>query len=217
MNRRLAAFGLVLTVVIIGLLWWLSRPPRSTPSVTAITPAPQPSPAQVMATTPSPAVQPSYEVPAGGAYEGLSDPRWKWWNTMRKVDPSFEWKVPINFYGRVVDQDNLPVPGATVRFVWNDTSAHGTSEWSTASDANGRFALTNQKGKGLSVYVSKEGYHTSGGIGGMSFEYAAFFEGNYHRPDPGNPVTFRLVKKLEAEPLILRHLSERTGYDQQRV
>jgi hypothetical protein len=127
---------------------------------------------------------------------------------MRKVDPSFEWKMPINFFGKVVDQDNLPLPGADIRFVWNDTSSRGTSESKTTSASNGRFALADQRGKGLSVYVSKEGYHTSGGIGGMSFEYAAFFEGNYHQPDPESPVTFRLIKKLEAEPLVARRVSQ---------
>lgn len=127
---------------------------------------------------------------------------------MKKLDPSFEWKMPINFYGRVVDQDNLPISGASIRFIWNDMSERGTSESKTTSDSNGLFALTNRRGKGLSVYVTKEGYHTSGGIGGMSFEYAAFFEDNYHRPDSQKPVTFRLIKKLNTEPLVKRHVSE---------
>jgi hypothetical protein len=132
---------------------------------------------------------------------------------MKKADRSFEWKMPITFYGRVVDQDDQPIPGAAVRFVWNDTSPRGTSQTETMSDATGRFSLLDQKGKGLSVYVTKDGYHTSVGKGGQSFEYAAFFEGHYHRPDPENPVTFRLVKKLDAEPLIARRISERTSYD----
>ena len=29
---------------------------------------------------------------------------WDWWNRMEKNDPQFQWKMPINFYGKVVDQ-----------------------------------------------------------------------------------------------------------------
>jgi hypothetical protein len=145
---------------------------------------------------------------SAGVYQGLNDPRWKWWNYMKKADPSFEWKMPINFFGKVVDENNNLVEGAAVSFTWNDLSATGTSQSKTKSGADGRFQLVDEKGKGLTVYVSKAGYHTSGGVGGKSFEYAAFFEGNYHRPDAANPMLFRLVHKIESESLIVRHVSQ---------
>lgn len=132
---------------------------------------------------------------------------------MKKMDPSFEWKMPIDFYGRVIDQDNRPLPGATIQFTWNDTSARGTSKAETMADATGRFSLVGPKGKALTVNVFKNGYHTSGGRGGRGFEYAAFFEGNFHRPDRERPVIFRLTKKLDPEPLIARHVSEDLSYD----
>ena len=31
-----------------------------------------------------------------------SDPRWKEREMKRQIDPQYEWKMPINFYGRVV-------------------------------------------------------------------------------------------------------------------
>lgn len=132
---------------------------------------------------------------------------------MKKVDPSFEWKMPIDFYGKVVDQDNRPLPEASIHFSWNDTSARGTSKAETMSDPKGAFSLIGRRGKALTVSVSKDGYHTNGGRGGRGFEYAAFFESHFHRPDPGNPVTFRLTKKLDREPLIVRHVSEDLSYD----
>lgn len=212
MNRRLLIFTLAIATLAV-FVWWFSNR-SSSPSIAQaqVTPAPVP-PAAPTPVAPAPPVRVAYEVPAGGAYEGLSDPRWQWWNAMKKVDRSFEWKMPISFYGRVIDQDDQPIPDAGVQFVWNDTSPRGTSKAETTSDTTGRFSLLNQKGKGLSVYVTKDGYHTSGGKGGQGFEYAAFFEGIYHRPDPANPVTFRLVKKLDAEPLIARRVAERTTYD----
>ena len=92
-------------------------------------------------------------------------------------------------------------------------SSRGTSEVTSKSDTSGNISLTKQHGKFLSVRVSKDGFHSSGGLGGQGFEYAAFFESIYHRPDAENPVTFRLVKKLEPEPLIAKRAAERVGYD----
>lgn len=214
MNRRLLiASSLVALLVLVFLLFW-NRPKPESPATNATAVAPLPPVPNPTPLTP-PIGTPSYEVPPGGAVDGLSDPRWEWWNRMEKIDPSFEWKMPINFYGRVVDQDDQPVSGAAIRFLWNDTSARGTSKAETTSDASGRFSLLNKKGKALSVKVSKDGYHTLEGSSGVGFEYAAFFEGNYHRPDPMNPVIFRLLKKLDPQPLIARHVSEYLplGYD----
>lgn len=132
---------------------------------------------------------------------------------MKSADPSFEWKMPISFYGRVIDQAGKPVLNAQVRFQWTDLSASGTTERFSQSDENGYFSLTGESGKRLGVWVSKDGYHSEGGLGGKSFEYAAFFEGNFHRPNIDDPVTFRLVKKLDPEPLVVRHISKRTTYD----
>ena len=44
--------------------------------------------------------------------------QWEWWDAMDKADPDFQWKMPIEFYGKVVDQFGEPVVGATVDFVW---------------------------------------------------------------------------------------------------
>ena len=120
---------------------------------------------------------------------------------MKERDPKFEWKMPVNFYGKVVDQASQPVERAKVRFQWTDMSAAGTTEKFTETDAQGMFSLIDEKGKNLGVHVSKDGYHAAGG-GRGNFEYAAFFEPNYIEPVPTNPVTFRLIKKQEAQPLI---------------
>jgi len=131
---------------------------------------------------------------------------------MKETDPSFEWKMPINFYGRVIDQDDQPIEGAQIKFSWTDTT--GNSKHQTISDGEGFFELRNRTGKVLTVRVEKEGYLTLGSKGGAGFEYAAFFEGHYHTPDLDNPVIFRLEKELEAEPLIRHRQSTRLSYDE---
>lgn len=129
---------------------------------------------------------------------------------MRSLDRSFEWKIPIKFYGSVIDQEGQPVPDASVRYGWNDVG--GSHHAFTKSDASGRFAIEGIRGKILTVDVSKEGYHTSE-ENQIGFEYAAFFEADYHRPDASNPVTFRLVMQLAPEPLIAWGSSVRILYD----
>lgn len=211
MSRRWVIWGSVVTFGLVVVVAWLWNRPGPKP-LAPVQPTPAVSTSSAPAqTSPAPPVQAAYEVPAGGAYEGLSDPRWQWWNMMEKVDRSFEWKIPITFYGKVIDQDNRPVSDAAVRYGWNDVE--GSHEQQTTSDANGLIRIENLRGKRLTVDVSKDGYHASK-RGLHSFEYAAFFEGVYHRPDPENPVTFRLVKKLDPEPLLARHVSDRVLYDQ---
>ena len=132
---------------------------------------------------------------------------------MKKQDPTFEWKTPINFYGKVIDQNNEPVAGAAIKFVWNDISPKGSSYAETTSDAGGLFSLIDKEGKGVSVSVSKKGYHIGNAASG-SFEYAAFFEWNYHEPDENSPVIFRLVKKVDAEPLVVGSAFNTLSYEQ---
>ena len=42
--------------------------------------------------------------------------QWEWWDAMEKTDPDFQWKMPIEFYGKVVDQFGQPVVNAEVVF-----------------------------------------------------------------------------------------------------
>lgn len=122
--------------------------------------------------------------------------------------------MPITFYGKVVDENDAPIAGASVEFIWNDLSSQGSSKAATQSDSAGLFSLTGVAGKGLSVHVKKAGYYTSNEQNQITFEYAAYFAKDYHyQPDPAKPVIFRLKKKGEAEALVVRHVVERLAYD----
>lgn len=110
------------------------------------------------------------------------------------ADPQFDWKQPINFFGRVVDENNQPVEGASVDFKWTDLSTNGTSEYHTTSDSVGLFSMVDQRGKRLSVSASKPGYYSAADARLASFEYANPADGLF-TPDPNNPVVLHLRKK----------------------
>lgn len=141
-----------------------------------------------------------------GAYQGLADVRWNEVNRRDKWDKSWEWKMPIEFYGKVIDQDNLPIGGVEIVFQWTDTSFHGTSKKSVFSKPNGTFELTSVIGKRLGIIqIFKEGYYLVQKNTKTSFEYAAFYEPNYHEPDANNPVVFRLKRQGEVpKALVVR-------------
>ncbi len=119
-----------------------------------------------------------------------------------RLDPKWEWKIPILFYGKVVDEASAPVPTASVHFQWTDLSGHGTSEAQILSDAHGDFSLNNVRGKRLSVRVTKPGYYSSDPRNRQSFEFANPFEEIHYQPDRTNPVVFYLRKKGEGAQLV---------------
>ncbi len=143
--------------------------------------APANAPMTVPAVTPAPATPAS--TPAGS----------------NSVNASLlaAWQTPIEFYGKVIDENSNAVAGAKISFYWVETPAeNGNRSTNTESDAEGLFSLTGQRGPDLSVSISKEGYYgTRGGA-----KYGPFGNPDFS-PDPRNPVVFTLKKKGTPEPL----------------
>jgi len=72
------------------------------------------------------------------------------------------WRAPIEFYGKVVDENSNPLAGAKVSFHWVETpDESGNKTSTTESDADGLFSMRGARGPNLSVSVSKEGYYAS--------------------------------------------------------
>lgn len=208
-KKYLAVFALCLLALAVG--WWWSRP-RNNPSVDR-------EPLLAVPNTPKPETK--HDIPpatiaikqpfASTPMLGLSDPRWKEYEVKRKADPSWEWRTPIEFFGKVVDENDQPVPDATIETEWSGTvqvyKGDGVGHRTLKSDLNGLFVLSGVQGKGISIQVSKEGYHRYKESNKSSFEYAGFWEPNFIEPDRNNPIVFRLQKKREAEPTY--HLDSR--------
>jgi len=119
--------------------------------------------------------------------------------TLLSLPTNWEWRTPISFYGRVVDERGNSVSGTTIEFGWTDLSPEGYSRATTTSDDAGLFSLDGRTGKHLSVRVAKDGYYTSKS-NRSSFFYAG--ENENFTPDSRNPVLFSLRKKGKGANLI---------------
>lgn len=196
--RKYITAAIVLLVVIILLGIWLYRSPeKQVPSL----PSSRDTPAVTSSTSPTPQAGVSRKQLPGGPYEA-SDPRWAEVIAKDKTDKKWEWKMPINFYGKVVDQDGQPVSGAKIQFSWTDLSKGGCTQREMSSDAQGNFTLENKKGRFLQVTVTKPGYYTAKQQNQEGFDYAGFWEKRYYQPDSRNPVLFHLRKEGVKENLL---------------
>lgn len=118
---------------------------------------------------------------------------------MRLWSATGEWRTPIQFYGKVVDENGSPVPNATVDFTCNDVSSSGTSNYRRTSDNNGLFSISRIRGKLLVVHVAKVGYYTSR-ADNAAFCYAG--ENVNFVPNLARPELFHLKRIGNAEPLV---------------
>lgn len=201
----------VLCLIALAGGWWLSRPDIQLVAVRktlhAVPNMPKPLTNRGVPSAETSIKQPFARTP----YLGLSDPRWAERRRLRVEDPSYQWRTPIEFFGKVVDQNNLPIAEAAVEIEWVGTSAvyggDGVGHKKLTSDANGLFIIRGIEGKRLRVLVSKEGYHRRKSWNNGSFEYAGFWEPEFIEPDSKNPIQFHLVRKREAEPTY--HLDSR--------
>lgn len=198
----------ILFAALVGLLIYIFlKPSAVTPSATGELAMPKPSPSALPNNLQKP--QQPGATPDLSIYK--TDPRWIWWNEQMERDPKFEWKMPINFYGKIIDQSNQPVGGVEIVFQWTDLSNNGTTEQTVLSSADGRFSLIAVTGKNLGIIrMFKEGYYRVRQGTQANFEYAAFFEPHYHQPDASKPVVFRLRKAGEISKELIA-LSSRRG------
>lgn len=129
MKRRNLVLWAAVLVALLLIGFWLLRPPAKPEPVaqpaehkskSGAVAAPSP-PNPLPPTNPEKVVQP----PPRTASEAE---KWAWWRAMSEKDRFFEYKMPISFYGQVVDESGAPIAGATIRFTWTDLSNEGTSK-----------------------------------------------------------------------------------------
>jgi len=109
---------------------------------------------------------------------------------------------PIDFYGKVIDENSNAVSGANIGFRWDDLKAPDWTRTSaTTSDSDGLFSLNGKRGATLTVSVSKEGYYTSR-KDTDSFYFVFAPNNRVYSPDQSNPSIFHLHKKGQGVELV---------------
>ena len=200
-NSQILFWTLIVLLTFVGgiLTWSRLRPSRTVTSADALV-VPSNIRPDVSVSPPKSQTDITRFQKPGGVYES-TDPRWEIVRTKDKTDRNWEWRMPVNFYGRVVDENDRPIAGAKVDFSLTDLSAEGSSQSSTLTDSGGDFSLTGKTGRVLQVDVSKDGYYKPKSERLKSFDYAGFWEANYHQADRAAPVLFHLRKKGQGESL----------------
>ena len=108
----------------------------------------------------------------------------------------------IEFYGKVVDEKDQPVPGAAVDFLWTHVHPEVDFKTNIFSDSQGLFSLAGVSGAGLDVHVHKPGYYSVKSLDHNNFNYVRLPGDHPFTPDPTNPVIFHLRKKGTGAALI---------------
>lgn len=110
---------------------------------------------------------------------------------------------PVHFYGKVVDQNNQPVSGASV-FV-HVRGSLGVKEITVKTDGLGVFSVTNESGHLIlidSIALAGYEFKISQNLLNNDFE----INDNYH-PDPAKPVIYIVRKKEPPATVIPGRLS----------
>lgn len=124
-----------------------------------------------------------------------------------------EHNVPLNFYGKVVDQNGAPVAGvevkAAVRLVKEPLPGiigDGFDYLVASTASDGTFAFLNRTGEFFGIdKIQKEGYLVSATVHEKTYYYYASDEMKY-RPNPSVPEVFKIWKQMGAEELIEKNL-----------
>jgi len=167
----------ILGIIVLAAVSWLLTRPRKNAAPVANTiqgekePATQPS--AVPPAAPTKALPPgTHKVLHQGGFENFP---------LRT--PEYE----VAFYGRVVDQDNKPVPDVIVFL------NVGERNFRLTTDAKGYFGLEGASGRYMHITnLEKAGYtQMPDGSSGGFYAFAPY-EPKRHRPDPANPVVLHV-------------------------
>jgi hypothetical protein len=109
---------------------------------------------------------------------------------------------PIEFYGKVVDENEQPVEGADVEFGWTHFQPDSYTKTNVKSDSGGFFSLSAATGATLSVHVQKPGYYLAKTLNTNSFNYSPSLTAQPFQPDARNPVLFHIRKRGPGTDLV---------------
>jgi hypothetical protein len=109
--------------------------------------------------------------------------------------------IPIDFYGRVIDQFGNSVANATVNFSVSVYNGYESTEkrGQVITDDKGFFTITGYKGQDLGVMPKKTGYVLA--TTGTLFKYS-HLENHPYVSDRNNPTVIKMWKLQGSEPLV---------------
>jgi hypothetical protein len=110
----------------------------------------------------------------------------------------------INFYGKVVDQNDQPIAGAAVKLVVaadpSEDNVPEEKDYALETDQDGKFSLTGAFGRALQIQsIEKSGYELSAKA---QRGYPYLLAPGIHHPDANAPVLFKMWKRGTSEPLV---------------
>jgi len=119
--------------------------------------------------------------------------------------------VPMNLWGKVVDEDARPVGGATIDYEYS--IEHGNLKgvaWSdqeirtgqAITDQEGLFSVRGLSGHALGILAVKHPDYQYRSKGALSFDFYGSTASGKFVPDQRKPVVFTLVQKQRLERLI---------------
>lgn len=193
MKKRRLVFLVVALMVLVSIAWrWQNIPLHDAPPI----PRAVPSAATPIAKPHGVASAAAVQMPNTSAATPTKEEQ------MRAVLDAYNHK-DIEFYGKVVDQYDSPLPGVkvTASVIFNSGEKSGVQEALTTTDADGVFSFTRMKGRTFDYHLEKVGYQTM--PDGDAFDYTELVpEEKRHHPDPRNPVVLKMWKLESAEPLV---------------
>jgi len=125
-------------------------------------------------------------------------------NLLPPEDPVRRWdrlfSNRVNFYGKVVDENNDSVTGASIRYSVPSNLAQigkGTVQ-GPITDANGLFSITGKTGAGITVFATHPSYYNTD----RSYGQFSYTENTERNPTRDKPAVFVLQKKGVSEPML---------------
>jgi hypothetical protein len=115
--------------------------------------------------------------------------------------------VRIDYYGKVIDQNDHPLGGVRVRYsiqslyVFFVAVGGGSKFHEVTTDSNGLFVISGEKGTGLGIEsLTKDEYKYS-----KKAARGGLYSGNgilNYKPDQNHPEIFTMIKRGSADPLV---------------
>ncbi|MGA7213266.1 MAG: carboxypeptidase-like regulatory domain-containing protein [Terrimicrobiaceae bacterium] len=197
-NSRYWYIALLLAAAVATFLLW--KPKHKAESTLQASPTPSPK----LVNPPSPPPTPA---PLVSGTTPKVDPVYEAINAEREQNVRDMANTPIDFFGKVVDEEGNPIEGASTFYIVGTFSFEGSPTLEgSKTDGAGLFSITEKRGPTLSVWVQHAGYYNTG-TAKQRFEYAR----KDHAPGKGpplpprssnDPTVFVLKKKGIAEPLV---------------